>query len=57
MESLRELIESCLSDPQYDEGRRQVRAEAWEHPGEGAQRTVDYLLQKYEEITAVEEYK
>ena len=57
MESLRELIESCLSDPQYAEGRRQVRAEAWEHPGEGAQRTVDYLLQKYEEITAVEEDK
>lgn len=52
MEDLKSLIDQCLSDPRYAEGRRQVRAETWEHPGEGAGRTVDYLLQKYEELTA-----
>lgn len=55
MDNLKSLIDECLSDPQYAEGRRQVRAETWEHPGEGARRTVDYLLQKYEELTAGEE--
>lgn len=55
MEDLKSLIDTCLSDPQYAEGRRQARAETWEHPGEGARRTVDYLLQKYAELTAGEE--
>ena len=54
-ENLKELIDTCLTDPRYAEGRRQAKAETWEYPGEGAQRTVDYLLQKYEELTAGEE--
>lgn len=57
MENLKDLIDSCLSDPRYAEGRRQVKAETWEYCGEGAQRTVDYLLNKYEELTSAEEEK
>lgn len=57
MENLKDLIDSCLSDPRYAEGRRQVKAETWEHPGEGARRTVDYLLNKYEELTSAQEDK
>lgn len=57
MGDLKSLIDECLSDPRYAEGRRQARAETWEHPGEGARRTVDYLLQKYDELTAGEEDK
>ena len=57
MDDLKSLIDECLSDPRYAEGRRQARAETWEHPGEGARRTVDYLLQKYDELTAGEEDK
>lgn len=57
MDDLKTLIDDCLSDPRYAEGRRQARAETWEHPGEGARRTVDYLLQKYDELTAGEEDK
>ena len=57
MGNLKSLIDECLSDPRYAEGRRQARAETWEHPGEGARRTVDYLLQKYDELTAGEEDK
>lgn len=50
MENLKDLIDTCLSDPQYAEGRRCVKAETWEHSGEGAQRAVDYLLNKYEQL-------
>ena len=57
METLKELIDACLSEPRYAQGRHQVQAETWEHPGEGARRTVDYLLQKYDELTAGEEDK
>lgn len=55
MDDLKSLIDECLSDSRYAEGRRQARQETWEHPAEGARRTVDYLLQKYEELTAGEE--
>lgn len=55
MENLKELIDACLSEPRYAQGRRQVKSETWEHPGEGARRAVDYLLQKYDELTAGEE--
>lgn len=57
MENLKELIDFCLNNPQFAEERRQVKAETWAHVGEGAVRTVDYLLKKYEELTFVEEDK
>ena len=50
MENLQEVIDSCLNDPQYTKGRRSVKEETWAHVGEGAERTVDYLLKKYEEL-------
>lgn len=57
MKNLKDLIDSCLSDPQYAEGRRMVKAETWEHPGEGAQRAAAYLIDKYEELLRTEEVK
>ena len=50
MANLKELIDTCLSDPKFAEGRRAVKAETWEHVGEGAVRVADYLIAKYEEI-------
>ncbi len=55
MANLKELIDSCLTDPQYAAGRRSVKEETWEHFGEGAQRAAEYLLNKYEELTHTEE--
>ncbi len=52
MEDLKELIDACIDDPKYADGRREVKAETWEHPGEGAVRTADYLIAKYEELTS-----
>ena len=40
-----------------DHGRQEVRAETWEHPGEGAVRAANYLLAKYQELKSQEEGK
>ncbi len=50
MSNLREMIDACLTDPRYAEGRREARAETWEHPGEGAVRAADYLCAKLDEV-------
>ncbi len=50
MQDLKALIDECITDPQYTLGRQSVKAETWEHFGEGAARTVDYLIQKQAEI-------
>lgn len=55
MNNLKELIDSCLSDPKYAKGIEDAKNETWEHRGEGAKRTVDYLLTKYNELTSEKE--
>ncbi len=50
MNNLKDLIDTCLNDPQYAEGRKQVKQETWEYSGEGAKRAVDFLINKYENI-------
>ena len=54
MENLKEVIDSCLTDPRYARGRREVKEETWAHVGEGAKRTVDYLLNQYEKMKSAE---
>lgn len=51
MNNLKELIDECLSNPEYARGRQQVKAETWEHFGNGASLAADYLIAKYEELT------
>ena len=48
---LPELIEDCLTEQKYADGRRQVRDETWCHRGEGAVRAADYLIAKCEELS------
>ena len=50
MENLKELIDACIADQRYTEGRREVKASTWAHPGEGAVRIADFLIEKYDEI-------
>ena len=57
MENLKEIIDTCIVDSKYAEGRRCVKEETWEHTGEGADRAVTYLLNKYEELTSKKEEK
>ena len=55
MNNLKDVIDACILDSSYAEKRQCVKEEAWAHPGQGAERAVDYLLQKYEELTAEKE--
>lgn len=48
---LPELIQSCLTEQRYADGREAVRNETWCYRGEGAKREADYIIAKYEEIT------
>ncbi len=54
-DGLNQLIDDCLSDPRFREGRDAVRKEVWEYPGEGAVRAADYLEEKYRSLTSVKE--
>jgi CDP-glycerol glycerophosphotransferase (TagB/SpsB family) len=55
MKDLKALIDECIDDPKFAEGRREVKAETWEFPGEGAKRAADYLCDKYDELTSGKE--
>ncbi len=50
MEDLKQLIDTCITDPSFAEGRRSVKEETWVHFGEGAERAVAYLIEKFESI-------
>lgn len=50
MENLKDLIDSCIGDNRFAEGRREVKAETWAHEGEGARRAAQYLMNKYDEL-------
>lgn len=54
IDMLPELIEKCLSDSRFAEGRDEIRKETWMYPGEGAQRVADYLIDKYASISGDE---
>lgn len=54
MENLQEVIDTCLTDSQYAEGRRAVKKETWAYVGEGAKRATDYLLNQYNSLISAE---
>ena len=55
LDNIKDVIDTCLTSSEYDEGRREVRAETWVYPGEGAERAAEYLIRKYNELTNKEE--
>ena len=57
LDSLKEMIDTCLEDPRFAKGRDEARSETWEYYGEGTKRTVDWLVNKYEQITREKEAK
>ena len=50
---IREVIDRVIADPHYRQARDRAREETWAYPGEGAARTVDYLVKKLDELNAV----
>lgn len=47
---LQEIIEDVVRDSTYEKGRKSVCAEDWDHIGEAAARTADYLIRKGNEL-------
>lgn len=50
LDSIKDVIDSCIDDAHYSEGIASVKAETWAHEGEGAVRVVDYLERKHAEL-------
>ena len=46
LENMKILIDKCINDPVYKQGREKARKEGWAYPGESAKRAADYLIQK-----------
>ena len=50
MQDIKGLIDECLEDPRFAEGRKSVKEETWQHPGEGAERAAEYLAGLVDEL-------
>ncbi len=50
LDSIKDVIDTCLNDTKYQEGRDKARADTWAHSGEAAVRTVDYLIAKHDQL-------
>ena len=50
--NVKSLIDRCLEDPSFARGRDKARAETWVPMGEGTKRTVDFIMEKYNEVVA-----
>ena len=49
--NIKELIDRCIEDPSFAQGRDKARAETWVPMGVGAKNTVDFIMEKYKEVT------
>lgn len=49
---MKELVDGLLQKGQGCEARDRVRNEAWQCIGESAEKTVDYMIQKYQELSS-----
>ncbi len=47
---IKNLIDTCIEDSKYADGREAVKNETWAYRGEGAKRIADFLINKYENL-------
>lgn len=52
MEDIGNLINKCLNEKRFAEGREEARKETWAYIGEGAERITDFLIEKYHNLEA-----
>lgn len=51
MDTIKDLIDTCIEDPRYAEGRRKAKEETWANAGSGAKAAADYLEKKLAALT------
>ena len=44
------MIDTCLTNPAFAEAREEARNESWANIGNSASLTVDYLMEKRQEL-------
>ena len=49
---IKDVIDDCVDNPKFQQARDNARRETWMYMGEGTKRTVDYIMEKYREVTA-----
>lgn len=54
MEDIRSLIQQCLSENRFKEGRDRARAETWANIGRSVEAIADYLVEKRSELLSSE---
>ena len=52
VDNIKDLIDRCIEDPSFQQGRDKARSETWVHMGEGTKRSVDFIMDKYNEVLA-----
>lgn len=57
LKDMKSLIDSCLSEERFAEARAEARDETWVNRGEATVRTVDYLIEKREQLLREEAKK
>lgn len=50
--NIKELIDRCIDDPSFAKGRDKARSETWVPMGNGAELTVDFIIEKYNDVVA-----
>lgn len=50
--NIKDIIDKCLEDPSFKEGRDKARSESWGYIGESARRSADFVIAKYNEVVA-----
>ncbi len=48
--NIKDIIDKCLENPVFKEGRDKARSESWGYIGESAKRSADFVIAKYNEI-------
>lgn len=50
IDNIKDVIDNCINDSKYEEGRKKARSEVWANEGHSAEAVVDYMIKKQKEI-------
>lgn len=53
--NMKDIIDSVIADDQYAVGRKKARRIAWAYPGESAQKVVDFLENKLDQLSQIKD--